>query len=466
VEPTPPELERAPTPVAIDETFVDDVAALLRDGQQGMVLLLVTELHPADLAQLLRRLPPDAADELFGWLPEDQAGAALPEMESAQRFDLLDELEPHAIVSLLDEIDTDDAADVLADLRPDVAERVLPRLEDAREIEALLRYEDDTAGGLMETDYVAVPQTVTVAEATEELRRCAEEVDPVYVVYVLDAEGRLIGLVDLKTLVLARSEAPITSIMDTDLVTVEPDLDQEEVARIMERYDLVILPVVSSSGHFLGRITIDDIVDVIRDEAEEDLQRASGIAGDEEFSASVFAISRGRLVWLLIGLVGAYGSGLVIRGFEGALEAAAVLAMFIPIVMAMAGNAGIQSSAIAVQGLASGDLWNSDVPRRLAKELAVALINGVALALALGVIVVAMGSLGGLGDVDTVQLALTSALSLLIVIVIATVLGATIPLLLDRVGIDPALATGPFITTSNDIIGLAVFFTVASLLYL
>ncbi len=229
-------------------------------------------------------------------------------------------METDAIVSLLDEIDTDDAADVLADLRPDVAERVLPRLEDADEIEALLRFEDDTAGGLMETDYVAVHSTATVAEATEELRRCAEEVDPVYVVYVLDTEERLVGLVDLKTLVLARSDAPITSIMDTDFVTVEPDLDQEEVARMMERYDLVTLPVVSGGGRLLGRITIDDIVDVIRDEAEEDLQRASGIAGDEEISASVFAISRGRLPWLLIGLLGAFFSGLVIRSFEGALR--------------------------------------------------------------------------------------------------------------------------------------------------
>jgi magnesium transporter len=458
-------MERPVAAIEVDEALVDDIDALLRDGQRGMVLNLVADLHPADLAQLLQHLPPDTAESLFGWLPEAKAGGALPELERARRSELLDEMSAAQLVPLLDEIDTDDAADVLADLPDDLAERVLPHLEDAAEVGQLLHFEEDSAGGLMETDYVAVLDTATVGEATEELRRCAEEVDPVYVVYVRDAVGHLVGLVDLKSLVLARSDTPITSVMRTDVITVEPELDQEDAARLMERYDLVALPVVRD-GFLLGRITIDDIVDVIRDEAEEDLQRASGIAGDEEISASVFDISKGRLVWLLIGLVGAYGSGLVIRGFEGALEAAAVLAMFIPIVMAMAGNAGIQSSAIAVQGLASGDLWSSDVPRRIAKELAVALINGVALALALGAIVVAMGSLGGLGDVDTPQLALTSGLSLLIVIVLATVLGATIPLLLDRVGIDPALATGPFITTSNDIIGLAVFFTVASLLYL
>src|SRR5690606_15561502 len=197
-----------------------------------------------------------------------------------------------------------------------------------------------------------------------------------------------------------------------------------------------------------------------------DFQRSAGLSGEEEISASVFAISRGRIVWLLVGLVGASFSGLVIRGFESALEAATVLAMFIPIVMAMAGNAGIQSSAIAVQGIASGDLWRSDVLRRLGKELAVALLNGTVLALALGLLVVVMAAVGLLGDPDTVDLAFTAGLSLLVVIVIATVLGATVPLLLHRVGVDPALAMGPFITVSNDILGLTVFFLIASFLYL
>ena len=466
-EPIPSaEPERIPAPIEVDEVLVEDIDVLLRDGQRGMVLNLVADLHPADLAQLIRHLPEDTAESLFNWLPDEQAGTVLPEMERARRADYLDDWEPHEIVSVLDEIDTDDAADVLADLRDDVAEQVLPRLEDAFEVQALLHYPEDTAGGLMQNEFVDVAATATVGETTEELRRCAEEVDPVYAVYVHDEAGALVGVVDLKRLLLAPASAPISTIMVPEPTVVTPELDQEEVARIMERYDLVTLPVVSSGGRMLGRITIDDIVDVIREEAEEDLQRASGIAGDEEFSASVFAVSRGRLIWLMIGLVGAMLSGLVIRGFEGALEAAAVLAMFIPIVMAMAGNAGIQSSAIAVQGLASGDLWSSDVPRRIGKELAVALLNGVALALALGVLVAVLGASGFLGEAQTVRLALTAGLSLLIVIVLATVLGATIPLLLDRVGIDPALATGPFITTSNDIIGLAVFFTVASVLYL
>ena len=460
-----PDTERSLAPIEIGEQFVDEIDGFLQEGQRGIVLNIIEDLHPADIAQLIRHLPEDSGRALFHWLPEDKAGAALTEMESARRNVLLGDKDTGEIVSLLDEIDTDDAADVLNDLPDDVAQDVLPRLEDTYEVQALLRYPDDSAGGLMENEYVAVRDTATVGQATEELRQCAEEVDPVYAVYVHDAAGRLVGVVDLKRLVLAPAGAPISSIM-AEPTSVEPELDQEEVARIMERYDLVTLPVVSADGHLLGRITIDDIVDVIREEAEEDLQRASGITGDEEFSASIFAVSRGRLVWLMVGLVGAFCSGLVIRAFEGELEAAAVLAMFIPIVMAMAGNAGIQSSAIAVQGLASGDLWSSDVVRRIGKELAVALINGIALAIALAGIVIVMGSLGVLGDALIVQLAITSAISLLIVIVIATVLGALIPLLLHRIGIDPALAMGPFIMASNDIIGLAVFFSVASVLYL
>ncbi len=463
--PLAPEPER-PAPPVVDEELVDNIEALIEDGQEGMVLNLLADLHAADVADLLSHLTVEDARRLLRWLPDELASAVLPELESAFRTDLLEDATTHELVALLDGLDTDDAADVLSDVAEAVAEAVLPHLEDAADVEALMSYGEDTAGGLMGTEYVSVRDTETVGEATEAVRRCVETVDPIHVVYVVDAEGRLTGVVPLKRLILAPARAPVMSIAETEFTAVEPDLDQEEVARIMERYDLIALPVVSAGGRLLGRITIDDVVDVIREEAEEDLQRASGITGEEELSDSVFAISRGRIVWLLLGLAGAMLSGLVIRHFESALEAATVLAMFIPIVMAMAGNAGIQSSAIAVQGIASGDLWRSDVLRRLGKELAVALLNGTVLALALGLLVVVMAAVGLLGDPDTVDLAFTAGLSLLVVIVIATVLGATVPLLLHRVGVDPALAMGPFITVSNDILGLTVFFLIASFLYL
>ena len=458
------DLAPAPAPPSgpvVDDELVENVEALVGGLERGMVLNLVADLRPADSATLLRHLPLDAARVVFGWMADDARSLVLPELESAERGGLLDGLTTQALVALIDPLDTDDQADVLADVGEDRVEDVLVRLEDALDVEALLSYGDDTAGGLMGTEFVSVPASATVAEATEAVREKAALVDPVFVVYALDEAGRLVGVVPLKRLLLARADALVADVAEPDPIAVEPDLDQEEVARVMERYDLVALPVVSTGGRLVGRITVDDVLDVVREEAEEDIQRAVGITGDEELSSSVFAVSRGRLVWLLLGLVGAYVSGLVIVGFEEALQVAPVLALFIPIVMAMAGNAGIQSSAIAVQGLASGDLWSSDLARRLGKELAVALLNGVVLAVALAIIVVVSGF-----GADPARLALTSGLALLIVIVLSTLIGATVPLGLSRVGIDPALAMGPFITVSNDILGLTIFFAVATLLYL
>ena len=447
--------------LVVDDELVHVVAELVEAGHRGHVVNLVADLRPADMASLLHHLPPDLARVAFRWLPEEITSQALPELESSERIDLLDGLSTADLVALIDPLATDDQADVLADVDITQADDVLVRLEDSSDVEALLSYDEDTAGGLMATEVVVVPTTATVAEATEAVREQAEAVDPVFAVYAVDEEGRLAGVLPLKRLLLSRATRPVSEIAETDLVSVEPDLDQEEVARIMERYDLVVLPVVSAGGRLLGRITIDDVVDVIREEAEEDLQRAVGITGEEELSSSVFAVSRGRLIWLLLGLVGAFVSGLVIVGFEEALAVAPVLALFIPIVMAMAGNAGIQSSAIAVQGLASGDLWRGDLLRRIGKELAVALINGAVLAVALAIIVM----VSGFGD-NTRRLALTAAIALQIVIVLSTLIGATVPLVLNRVGIDPALAMGPFITVSNDILGLAIFFATATLLYL
>ncbi len=469
-EPTPELQRRAAAdacivPVSADEAVVDegmvaDVEALVAGGARGMVLNLVADLHPADLGELFGHLSVEAGQALLRWLPDWRAGALLPELESALRSALLDGVSAAELVALVDHLDTDDAADVLADVEDHVAEAVLPQLEDAEEIGELLAYGEDTAGGLMGAEFVAVPATATVAEATEEVRRQAETVDPIYVVYAVDEGGRLVGVVPLKRLLLSPAGARVADIAERDVVAVEPDLDQEEVARLMERYDLVVLPVVSAGGRLLGRISIDDVVDVIREEAEEDIQRAAGLGGDEELSSSVFAVSRGRLPWLAVGMAGAFLSALVIQTFEAGLERAIVLAMFIPLVTATGGNAAIQSAAIAVQGLSSGELWVGEGFRRLAKEAAVALLNGLALGLALGLAVLALG----LGEPE--KLALTVGLTLLVVVLVATTNGALVPLLLQRAGIDPATAMGPFVTTLNDIIGLTVYFLVASVVYL
>ncbi len=446
----------------IDDDLAERLEDLLESGDREEAVRIAAGLHPADLARLLNYLPTGERETLFGWLPSEQAGLALAELDEELRTRLLEETHPERLSEFLGHLETDDAADVLADLPEEVAARVLPLLDRSEEVRSLLHYDEESAGGIMGTEFVIVPETWTVAEATEEVRRNAETVEAVFAVFVSDAQGRVQGMVSLKNLLLTLADTPVSDIMDEDVITVPPEIDQEEVARIMQRYDLVSLPVVDARGEMLGRITIDDIVDVIRDEAEEDIQRMSGMSGSEEPSDSVFRVVRGRLPWLLIGMVGAGLSGLVIGQFENALQQAVILATFIPIVMAMAGNAGIQSSAIVVQGLASGELWASDVARRLGKELSVSLLNGLALALILGAGVMALP----IGGASLELLALTASLSMLTVIVLATIIGATVPLLLHRMKIDPALATGPFITTSNDILGLGVFFLLATLIYL
>lgn len=453
----------------VDADLVDDIESLLDSNQQAMVLNLIADLHPADLAILISHLPSDHARKLFGWLPVEQGGDVLPELDSAFRASLLEDEQTSRVTALLDELDTDDATDVMADLPVDVVQEVLPHLEDGDDVRELMAYDEESAGGLMAREYVSVQGHWTVSEVTEEVRKEAEHIEQIYVVYVIDDKGILEGFITLKKLLLSAAHRKASEIMKTDFVSVRVNIDQEEVARVMERYDLVALPVVDELGTLVGRITIDDVVDVIREEAEEDIQLMSGVTGGEDPTDSIMSITRGRLPWLLVGLVGAGLSGFVIGGFEEALEKAVVLAAFIPIMMATAGNVGIQSSAIIVQGLASGEVWNTDIFSRLGKETAVALINGVALSLVLALAIVALPMVStavAAAIADPWLLALTAGLSLLAVIVLATAIGTIVPLMLHRSGIDPAIATGPFITTSNDIIGLTVYFLIATFLYI
>jgi len=451
----------------MDSALIADISTLIASGQRGMVLNILADLHPADLASVVSHIDQDLAEQVLDWLPVETAAEVLAELDDDYRAELADAIPNERLTAMIDELDTDDAADVLADLPHDLAHRILPELEDAEDVKELLTYEEDSAGGLMATEFVAVLHDHTVAQATEVVRSQAESIREIFALFVVDEGDRLVGLVTMKNLLLSPAETSVSTIMKRDIVTVPTHMDQEDVARLMERYDLVTLPVVDAHDRLVGRITIDDIVDVIRDEAEEDIQRMSGVAGGEEATDSVWRITRGRLPWLLAGLAGASLAALVILSFEESLAAASILAGFIPIVMATAGNAGIQSSAIAVQGLASGDIWASDIKRRLGKELSVAMLNGLVASLVLGAAILLFGSLfteqlGG----NPVKLAYTASLALHIVIVVATTIGAMTPLLLDKMNVDPAIATGPFITTSNDILGILVFFLLADWLYL
>lgn len=448
----------------LDAEFVEALAARIRAGERQDALQRLVSCHPADVARALGRLPFEEAEQLMGWLPADQAGQVLTELDRELRVQLLRDQGVDRLRVLIDQLDTDDAADLLSDLPDEIAQQVLPGLEDARQVRRLLQFPEDSAGGIMATEYVAVQPGWSQAQAVAELRGNADAVQEAADVFVVDARGRLQGLVSLRALLLAAPETPIEEIMTREVRSVLPQTDQEEVARIMGRYDLISLAVVDGSQRLLGQITIDDVVDVLREEAEEDIQRMSGVSGGEERSDSIWRIVRGRLPWLLGGLVGAGLAALVVGSFEEALQQAVILAGFIPIVMATAGNVGIQSSAIAVQGLAAGDLWDSDLLPRLTKELLVALINGLAAAAFVIVFVLILAQFAHIAS--PARLALTAGMSLLVVVVLAAVIGATVPLLLHRMGVDPALATGPFITTSNDILAVAVFFYAATRVYL
>jgi magnesium transporter len=444
----------------VDASVVDDIVTLLSEGQRGMVLNLVADLYPADVALLLRRLPDEEARRLFRWLPPELGSDTLAEMEDAVRTGLLEGLAPAVLVDLIDALDTDDAADVIADLSDEAALQVLPDLEDTEDLTELLTYGEETAGGIMAREYVTVSPGATLREATEEVRRSAAEVDELYTAYVVDADGTLLGTVTLKQLLLSAGSVEVRDIMDPDFISVAPDVDQEEVARVVQRYDLVSVPVVDEAGRMMGRITIDDVVDVIRDEAEEDMQLMSGLTGQEDTVDTAVQVSRGRLPWLIIGLVGSGLSGTVIGAFEATLQQAVVLATFIPIVTAMGGNAAVQSAAIAVQGLGAGELWLSDAFRRIGKEMLVALLNGIVVA---GLL---CGAVAVIGLGNATALVATLALTMLAVSLVATTNGALIPFLLTWLGVDPASAMGPFVTTLNDILGLAIYFLIATALYL
>ena len=449
---------------ALNPELIAEVSKLAAADKKEGVLDHLHKLHPADAAVLLSHLSPAEAKKALHWLPPERGGEVLAELDDHFRARLLEGDDSDRISALLEDLDSDDVADVLADLPEKTAQQVLPKLEDAQEVVQLLGYGEETAGGIMAAEYFAVLRSWSVQQVIEEMRRRVHELPDLLEVFITDETGRLEGTASLKSLLLSAPDALIGDVMRLEVVSVPTHEDQEAVARIMERYDLLVLPVVDGQGHLMGQITIDDVVDVIREEAEEDIQRMGGLSGDEEPTDSVWQMVKSRLPWLLGGLGGAGLAALVVGSFDEALQQAVILAGFIPIIMATAGNVGIQSSAVAVQGLASGDILGGDIRRRLGKEMTVAMINGIAAAAVIALVILALSSVASIHE--PARLALTAGLALVTVILMAAIIGATVPLILHRLGIDPALATGPFITTSNDILGVLIFFQLATVLYL
>lgn len=444
--------------------LLQDIDHLIAEDEQDAVLDVVRDWPPADIADLLIELPLRKARRLYDWLPTEPAVQVLVGMSPELRAVLMQESGIARIAEIVEKLDEDDAHELLSEFPDEVNLAVLDQVEDSDALRERLDFEEDSAGEVMSNKFVVVLEDWNVGTATRAIRRKADQIEKFYEAYVVDEDRRLVGVLKLRDLLLNKKKTRIRKIMRDVPVTVTPDADQEDVLELAQKYRVQTVPVVNEENRVIGRITVDELQEIIRDEAEEDMMLMSGVSPDTLPDHSVQKIIRGRLPWLIGGLVGAGFAGAVVGGFEEELERAAILATFIPVVMAMAGNAGIQASTVTVQGLASGNLWTGDMVRRFSKELLGSLINGSVVALILMVAVVALSEVAGIQS--PVRLATAAGLSVAIVTALAATLGSTIPVVLDRFNIDPAVATGVFITTGNDILAVLVFFTVASSIYI
>ncbi|HIG33210.1 MAG TPA: magnesium transporter [Flavobacteriales bacterium] len=440
--------------IEINSAFIEQVVALIESNNSKELSGIIADLHFADITEIIEYLSDNDAHILFDLLNEEKSAAVLIELEDDTRKKLLSELTAKEIAEeVIDNLESDDAADLIGELSEDKKEEVLSHIEDiehASDISDLLSYPEDTAGGLMAKELIKVNENWNTLQCLGEMRKQAENVKQVHTIYVVDDNEKLLGSLSLKQLLLAENGSVIKSIVTTDIVSVNVNEDDENVANIMNKYDLIALPVVDDLNKLIGKITFDDVMDVVKEEAEKDYQMASGISEDVESRDSVWELTRARLPWLLIGMIGGLLGAKVIGVFD--LENNFELAFFIPLIAAMGGNVGVQSAAIVVQGLANDSLKMENLFQKLIKELGVGLLNGIICS------VVILGAAFGLGY--GMGLSLTVSISLLVVIVFSALFGTFVPLILEKYKIDPALATGPFITTANDILGLFIYFMI------
>jgi magnesium transporter len=445
----------------LNNEFINNLKELISLQEDQKILEILNNLHPADIASIYDELSIEEARYTFLLLEPEIASDVLVELDDEDRTKFLDVLPGELIAhQFIDHMDSDDAADIIQQLQEDKRDEVLSFVKDndqASDIVDLLKFDEDTAGGLMAKELIAINGNLTVKEALGEIRDQAQEIDEIYYIYVVDDDHKLKGIVSLKNLLFKPTTSKISDLIEDDIISVRTDTDSEEVAQIMGKYDLVVLPVVDQINRLAGRITIDDVVDVIREEAERDYQLASGITQDVEPTDKVWRQVKSRIPWLLIGLLGGILGALVIGNFEGDLMKYASIALFLPLIAAMGGNAGVQSSSIIVQGIASGDISLRNTGKRLIKEFLVGALNG----LICSSLIFSYNLLFS----DSFALAISVSLALFIVIVFATIFGTFVPLALERFKIDPALATGPFITTANDIMGLFIYLSIARIVF-
>ncbi len=443
----------------LSEELIEKIEYLIEQKNDAELLLHLEEVHPADIAEILSEIAIEEATYIVKLLDSEKTSEALMELEEGVRERILDTLSAKEIAEELEEMDTDDAADIISELSEDRQQKVIAQIldeEHADNIVELLRYDEDSAGGLMAKELVKVNENWNVTGCMSEMRNQAENVTRVHSIYVVDDKNKLKGRLSLKDLLTAPSKAHISDVYIPQVDYVNVHTPGEEVARVMQKYDLEAIPVVDEMGRLVGRITIDDILDFVKDEAEKDYQMAAGISEDVEADDSIWLLTRARLPWLVLALFGGFISVSVLGTFDDAMQEHAALFFFVPLIAAMAGNVGVQSSAIVLQGLANKSLKGS-LLKRLFKEIVLSLFNGVVLA-----ILLIVGGIFLLGF--DVNFGLTIGISLISVIIIASLIGTFVPIILDKQGIDPAMATGPFITTSNDICGILIYFSIAKLI--
>jgi len=438
------------------ESFLPDIENLIEQQNNGALSNILIDLHPADIEEILNRLKKDERKYLFDLLPTDLASEVLSELDTPVADQVLEDMNEEEISSLVDQMDSDDAADVISELDEEVAARVLEKMdvEEADDVKKLLHHEEDTAGGIMAMEFIAMRESASVNEAIEKIRENREEFDDIYSIWVVDEHEHLIGNISLTDLVLAKGKTVLSEIMDTEVLYVRVNMDQEEVAQFVRKYDLVSVPVVDDQMHLVGRITVDDVVDVLGEEGSEDLAYMAGAPDEEVLEESTFVLSRARIPWLLVAFFGEIVSAFILNSFETTLQQKVISAFFIPIIMAMGGSTGQQASVIVVRGLATGDINLSDTRKRLFKEFRVSLLNSLFFSLLLFGIVLFW---------DGIVFASILGISLFIIINNAAFIGALVPLTFKRFNIDPALAAAPFISTTNDIAGIIIYLGITTL---
>ena len=444
----------------LSKELVDNISDLILNKNNKEIKKIVRTLHYADLAELINELKFDESLYLLKLIDSDKTSDVLTELDDDLRERVLKEFSEKEIAGEIKELDSDDAVDILSELSEEKKEKVISLIKDeniTENIRELLNYDEDTAGGLMAKELISVNENWSVLKCLREIRKQAKDITRVHSIYVLNKKEELIGRLSLKDLIMSPSKKKIKQIYIPKVDYVNVNDSAEDVAKLMRKYDLEAIPVINDDRQLLGRITIDDIVDFIKDEAEEDYLLAAGVSNDVEADDSIFELSKARLPWLILGLFGGLGSVFILESFEEIMASESLRALFFytPLIAAMAGNVGVQSSAIVVQGLAN-DLIKGSVLKRLVKEVSLTVLNGIILSL----LIIGFGQIVN----QPIEMSLTISVSMIFVIIVAALIGTAVPIILDKLDIDPAIATGPFITTGNDVIGILLFFYTAKII--